>query len=145
MRISEESSDVCCSDRRLSKRNAMLQNGLAAAQRICALLDQKPEIVDAPGARPLTIAGGAVRFENVSFSYGGAKAALHDVSLEAPAGRTVALVGASGAGKSTILHLLPRFYDPAAGPHGGRVTIGCQDLRGVTLDPPPRAIGPVRQ
>jgi subfamily B ATP-binding cassette protein MsbA len=127
--------------KRLSKLNAMLQNGLAAAQRIFALLDRQPEIVDAPDARPLAIAGGTVHFENVSFSYDGAKAALHGITLEAPAGKTVALVGASGAGKSTILNLIPRFYDPEA----GRVTIDGQDLRHVTLDSLRGAIGLVSQ
>src|SRR3546814_9844494 len=66
---------------------------------------------------------------------------LHDVSQEAPAGRTGALGGASGAGKSTILNLIPRFYDPAA----GRVTVDGQDLRGVTLDSLRGAIGLVSQ
>src|SRR3546814_6555981 len=75
------------------------------------------------------MAGGRVRFEKVSFSYDETKPALHEVSLEAPAGKTVALVGASGAGKSTVLNLIARFYDPDA----GRVTIDEQDLRHVTL------------
>jgi subfamily B ATP-binding cassette protein MsbA len=119
----------------------MLQNGLAAAQRIFALLDQAPEIVDAPDAKPLRITGGSVRFETVHFSYDGAKAALHGVSLEAPAGKTVALVGPSGAGKSTILNLIPRFYDPES----GRVSIDGQDLRGVTLDSLRSAIALVSQ
>ncbi|HEY9536609.1 MAG TPA: ABC transporter ATP-binding protein [Kiloniellaceae bacterium] len=127
--------------KRLSKLNAMLQNGLAAAQRIFTLLDQAPEIVDAPDARPLAMAGGRVRFEKVSFSYDETKPALHEVSLEAPAGKTVALVGASGAGKSTVLNLIARFYDPDA----GRVTIDEQDLRHVTLDSLRGAIGLVSQ
>jgi subfamily B ATP-binding cassette protein MsbA len=127
--------------KRLSKLNAMLQNGLAAAQRVFALLDQAPEIVDAPDAKPLRIAGGNVRFEGVHFSYDGAKAALHGISLEAPAGRTVALVGPSGAGKSTILNLIPRFYDPES----GSVSIDGQNLRGVTLDSLRNAIGLVSQ
>jgi ATP-binding cassette, subfamily B, bacterial MsbA len=127
--------------KRLSKLNAMLQNGLAAAQRLFVLLDQQPQIVDAPDAKPLRIAGGSVRFEDVRFSYDGAKAALHGISLEAPAGRTVALVGPSGAGKSTVLNLIPRFYDPGA----GRVVIDGQDLRGVTLDSLRGAIALVSQ
>ncbi|MGF1593155.1 MAG: ABC transporter ATP-binding protein [Kiloniellaceae bacterium] len=127
--------------KRLSKLNAMLQNGLAAAQRIFALLDRAPEIVDAPEAKPLRVAGGSVRFEDAHFSYDRAKAALHGVSLEAPAGKTVALVGPSGAGKSTILNLIPRFYDPDA----GRVSIDGQDLRGVTLDSLRGAIALVSQ
>src|SRR3546814_8778087 len=87
------------------------------------------------------MAGGRVRFEKVSFSYDETKPALHEVSLEAPAGKTVALVGASGAGKSTVLNLIARFYDPDA----GRVTIDEQDLRHVTLDSLRGAIGLVSQ
>lgn len=116
--------------KRLSKLNALLQNGLAAAQRVFTLLDMPPHITDAPGARELRIDVGEVRFNDVHFSYDGAKAALHGVSLEAPGGKTVALVGPSGAGKSTILNLIPRFYDPES----GSVTIDGQDLREVTLD-----------
>ena len=127
--------------KRLSKLNGMLQNGLAAAQRIFALLDQEPHIVDAPDAKALQVAGGRVSFEGVHFSYDGAKAALHGVTLEAPAGKTVALVGPSGAGKSTILNLIPRFYDPET----GQVTIDGQDLRGVTLDSLRGAIALVSQ
>ncbi len=129
--------------KRLSKLNAMLQNGLAAAQRIFKLLDQVSVITDAPNASALHIDGGHVRFSNVQFSYdrAKAKAALHGVSLEAPAGKTVALVGPSGAGKSTILNLIPRFYDPEA----GSVTIDGQDLRDVTLDSLRHAIALVSQ
>jgi subfamily B ATP-binding cassette protein MsbA len=127
--------------KRLSKLNAMLQNGLAAAQRVFTMLDRQPEIVDAPDARPLAITGGAVRFETVSFSYDAAKPALRGVMLEAPAGKTVALVGPSGAGKSTVLNLIPRFYDPDA----GRVTIDGQDLRHVTLSSLRGAIALVSQ
>jgi len=127
--------------KRLSKLNAMLQNGLAAAQRIFALLDLSPEIVDAPDAQALQISVGEVRFSGVRFSYDGAKAALHGVSLEAPGGKTVALVGPSGAGKSTILNLIPRFYDPDQ----GSVTIDGQDLRRVTLDSLRGAIALVSQ
>ncbi len=127
--------------KRLSKLNAMLQNGLAAAQRIFALLDRPREITDAPDAKTLEITVGEVRFNNVTFSYDGAKAALYGVSLEAPGGKTVALVGPSGAGKSTILNLIPRFYDPEM----GSVTIDGQDLRGVTLDSLRHAIALVSQ
>ncbi len=127
--------------KRLSKLNAMLQNGLAAAQRIFALLDMPPHISDAPNAKALTIDIGEVRFNEVHFSYDGDKAALHGVSLEAPGGKTVALVGPSGAGKSTILNLIPRFYDPEA----GSVTIDGQDLRAVTLDSLRHAIALVSQ
>jgi subfamily B ATP-binding cassette protein MsbA len=127
--------------KRLSKLNAQLQNGLAAAQRVFALLDMPPQITDAPDARPLQVDLGEVRFNDVHFAYDSDKAALHGVSLEAPGGKTVALVGPSGAGKSTILNLIPRFYDPS----GGSVTIDGQDLRGVTLDSLRHAIALVSQ
>ena len=115
--------------KRLANLNASLQEGLAAAHRIFALLDQKPMIVDRPAAVPLVVKKGAIRFEGVRFGYGAGAVALHDITLEIPAGNTVALVGPSGAGKSTILNLIPRFYDVAA----GRVTIDGVDVRDVTL------------
>ena len=95
----------------LANLNASLQEGLAAAQRIFEVLDIEPTIRDLPGARPLRIAGGEIRFDDVRFGYVPGAAALDGVSLTIPAGRTVALVGPSGAGKSTILNLIPRFYD----------------------------------
>ena len=115
--------------KRLANLNASLQEGLAAAQRIFALLDQEQKVVDRPGARPLAVKAGIIRFEGVRFAYGPGKTALHDVTFEVPAGRTVALVGPSGAGKSTILNLIPRFYDVDA----GRVLIDGADVREVTL------------
>jgi len=116
--------------KRLAKLNANLQEGLAAAERVFDLLDQEPEIREKPGARPLTVEGGAIRFASVSFSYETGTAALNDVSLEVPAGRTAALVGASGAGKSTVLNLIPRFYDVDR----GTVSVDGQDVREVTMD-----------
>ena len=116
--------------KRLARLNANLQEGLAAAVRVFALLDREPEIRDRPDAVPLEVTGGAIRFENVIFAYEASGPALHDVTLEVPAGRTVALVGPSGAGKSTIMNLIPRFYDVAE----GRVTIDGQDLRALNLD-----------
>ncbi len=115
--------------KRLANLNASLQEGLAAAQRIFALLDSKPKVVDRPGARPLVLKRGAIRFEDVRFGYGSDKRALDGITLEVPAGKTVALVGPSGAGKSTILNLIPRFYDVEA----GRLTIDGADVRDVTL------------
>ncbi len=109
--------------------NAALQQGLVGARRCFELLDRKPEIADAPDARPLDIGRGEIRFEAVSFAYAGGPAALDGLTLTMPAGLTSALVGPSGAGKSTILNLIPRFYDPGA----GRVVIDGQDVRGVTL------------
>ncbi len=113
----------------LANLNASLQEGLAGAQRLFALLDLKPQIAERPEAKSLSIAGGRVRLENVSFSYDGAHPVLDGITLDVPAGSRVALVGASGAGKSTILNLIPRFYEAT----GGRVLIDGQDVRDVTL------------
>jgi subfamily B ATP-binding cassette protein MsbA len=113
----------------LANLNASLQEGLAGAQRIFALLDIKPTIVERVGAQPLVVRGGSVRLEDVRFSYDGDRHALERITLDVPAGKRVALVGASGAGKSTILNLIPRFYDAEA----GRVSIDGQDVRDVTL------------
>jgi subfamily B ATP-binding cassette protein MsbA len=128
--------------KRLAKLNASLQEGLAAAHRVFELMDRKPEIVDSPTAKPLVISGGEVRFDGVDFAYLGAKAAaLRTLTLSAPAGQTVALVGPSGAGKTTVLNLIPRFYDPTA----GTVTIDGQDVREVTLNSLRRQVALVSQ
>jgi ATP-binding cassette, subfamily B, bacterial MsbA len=113
----------------LANLNASLQEGLAAAQRIFEVLDIEPTIRDMHGARPLRIAGGEIRFEDVSFGYVPGVLAIDGISLSIPAGRTVALVGPSGAGKSTILNLIPRFFDVGS----GSITIDEQDIRSVTL------------
>jgi subfamily B ATP-binding cassette protein MsbA len=109
--------------------NSYLQEGLGAAERVFAMLDIEPQITDRAGARPLAVRGGAIRFERVAFAYSAGHPALSNLSLEVPAGKTVALVGPSGAGKSTILNLIPRFYDVES----GAVTIDGEDLREVTL------------
>jgi ABC-type multidrug transport system fused ATPase/permease subunit len=118
----------------LSQVYTTYQSGMAALDKIFALLDEQPDLVDKPGAaelpRPLR---GALDFEDVTFSYttetGGEKSALTDVTLHVPAGQTVALVGATGAGKSTLAKLAARFYDPTE----GRVLVDGQDLRDVTM------------
>ncbi len=115
--------------KKLANLNATLQEGLAAAERVFALLDTRPEITDRPRARPLDLTEGGVRFEDVRFAYAPGQPALDGVSLSIPAGRTAALVGPSGAGKSTILNLIPRFYDVGA----GRITIDGTDVRDATL------------
>jgi ATP-binding cassette, subfamily B, bacterial MsbA len=113
----------------LANLNASLQEGLAAAHRLFEVLDIEPDIRDAPDARPLHLAGGEIRFENVRFGYQPAVVALDDISLTIPAGSTVALVGPSGAGKSTVLNLIPRFYDVSE----GSIAIDGQDVRSLTL------------
>lgn len=119
----------------------VLHEGLAAAERIFAVLDTEATIRDRPEAVPLEIMGGEIRFEHVDFNYGEGSPALHDVNFTVPAGKRIALVGASGAGKSTILNLILRFYDP----NGGRLLIDGQDLRDVTIDSLRRAIAFVGQ
>ncbi|MFN4312612.1 MAG: ABC transporter ATP-binding protein [Ferrovibrio sp.] len=125
----------------LANLNTALQEGLAAAERIFGLLDIKPKITEAADAKPLAIAGGEIRLEQVSFRYNADKTALQDISLVVPRGRKAALVGASGAGKSTLLNLVPRFYDASA----GRVLIDGQDVRTVTLDSLRRSVALVSQ
>jgi ATP-binding cassette, subfamily B, bacterial MsbA len=105
--------------------------GLAAAERIYEIIDEKPAIVDRPSARPLTVKSGALVFDKVAFSYATAagRLAVENFSLAIPGGKTAALVGASGAGKSTIINLVPRLFDVDA----GRILIDGQDVRDVTL------------
>ena len=115
--------------KRLAKLNAQFQSGLASADRVFELLDIEPSIVDRPGAKPLQVEHYGIRFDGVHFAYADDKPALRGITLEVPAGTTVALVGASGAGKSTVLNLIPRFYDVGS----GAVTIGGTDVRDATL------------
>jgi subfamily B ATP-binding cassette protein MsbA len=114
----------------LTKLNAQLQVGLAAAERVLAVLDTPPAITDRPGA--VTVPADAshdIRFTGVRFSYDGEKEALEGVDIIVPAGRTVALVGASGSGKTTVLNLIPRFYEVT----DGSVTVAGYDVRDLTL------------
>ena len=137
--------------RRLARLNANLQSGLAAAERVFANLDIEPEIVDRPGARPMAPGAGGVRLDDVVFAYspgnsGAAPAPAlgrdgAGVTLDVPAGKTVALVGPSGAGKTTVLNLIPRFFDVDS----GAVLIDGQDVRGVTLASLRARIGLVSQ
>ena len=118
-----------------------IKQGLADIETMFELLGREPEIEDAPDARPLVVTEGAVRFENVRFSYDPDREILKGVDFEVPAGRTVAIVGPSGAGKSTISRLLFRFYDVSE----GRILIDGQDVRTVTQESLRAAIGIVPQ
>ncbi len=110
-------------------------------ENMFTLLSRKPEIEDRPGAAPLAVRSGTIRFDNVSFAYEEARPILKGLSFEVPAGHNVAIVGPSGAGKSTISRLLFRFYDVT----GGRILIDGQDIRDVTQVSLRAAIGMVPQ
>ncbi|MDX6508068.1 MAG: hypothetical protein QOG06_2712, partial [Gaiellaceae bacterium] len=112
----------------LSQLYGTFLSATAALDKIVDVLDQRPEVVDRPGAEPLPSAVGHVVFEDLRFGYGDGPEVLHGLGLDVPAGTTVALVGHTGAGKSTIAKLLARFYDPRE----GRITIDGHDLRDVT-------------
>lgn len=115
--------------RRLVRLANTVYAASAGAERVCELLDQEPAVVDSPNAQRLPRARGAIRFDHVSFTYPGSeKPALNDVSFTADPGEVIALVGSSGAGKSSIVKLLLRFYDPDA----GSVRIDGRDLRTLT-------------
>jgi len=116
--------------RALGSLSGRINEGLAAAESFYDLIDEKPTITDKPDARPLQVTSGTVRFDGVGFAYEGTGVqAISDFTLTVPGGRTVALVGRSGAGKSTVLNLVPRLFDAAE----GRITIDGQDIRDVTL------------
>ncbi|PWR21506.1 ABC transporter permease [Zavarzinia aquatilis] len=127
--------------RSLSTLNNTWQEGLAAADRVFAMLDVKPKVADAPDAPDIAVARAEIVFEDVHFAYNDGTPALKGVSLTVPAGKTVALVGPSGGGKSTTINLIPRFYDPT----GGRILIDGQDIKGVTLASLRRAMALVAQ
>jgi subfamily B ATP-binding cassette protein MsbA len=116
--------------------------GLAAAERFYELLDEKPTVVDRPGALPLAVKAGAIDFDNVGFSYATATVpAVIGLSLAVPGGKTVALVGRSGGGKSTVINLVARLFDVSS----GGILIDGQDLRDVTLASLRQAIAIVSQ
>lgn len=115
--------------RRFSRVMNVIQQAAAASERIFEILDTEPEVVEKPGAVELPPVKGDVHFETVQFAYSSGETVLHDFDLKIEPGMTVALVGASGAGKTTVANLLARFYDPQA----GRIVVDGYDLRDVTL------------
>ena len=129
--------------KKLSRVNASLQQSMAASERIFEILDLHSEIVDRPGATPLAPPSRGISFDDVSFAYDDDRnhRILRGVSLEVPAGEMVAIVGRSGAGKTTLVNLLPRFYDVT----GGAITIDGVDIRDVALSSLRSQIGIVTQ
>lgn len=127
--------------RAISMLWAQLQSSIAGAERIFELLDERPRIKDAPDAAPLVMRDGRVELREVEFSYEPQTPVLQGLSLVAEPGQTVALVGPTGTGKTTVISLLERFYDI----HGGAVTIDGQDVRSVTQESLRRNISIVLQ
>lgn len=127
--------------RKLANLNAVVQQGLAATERLFDVIDLRPSIVDRPDAKAPDRMTGAVSLVDVDFAYHPGAPALDGVSIEIPAGHTVALVGPSGAGKSTVLNLIPRFYDV----DGGSVRIDDVDIRDLALESLRRQIALVSQ
>lgn len=125
----------------VSSMNSGVQMGLAAATRLYTLLDEKPKITDAPNAKIPENVKGEISFENVKFSYVEDKIALNDINLKIPAGKTVALVGHSGGGKSTIMSMILRFYDP----NFGAIKLDGEDIRNLNLKSLRRSMSVVSQ
>ncbi len=121
---------------------AQMSSAGASAKRIFEILDTRNEVADKPGATGLSAVNGRVTFDHVTFRYfGGGEPVLNDVDFEVHPGQTVALLGATGSGKSSIINLIPRFYDPSA----GRVLIDGRDVRDVTIESLRAQIGIVLQ
>jgi ATP-binding cassette, subfamily B, heavy metal transporter len=118
-----------------------IKQAIIDIEKMFEVLSRKPEVRDVPGAKPLIVTSGHVRFDNVRFSYDPERPILKGLSFEVPAGKTVAIVGPSGAGKSTISRLLFRLYDVS----GGQILIDGQDIRNVTQDSLRASIGMVPQ
>lgn len=127
--------------RRLMQFAQQYEDGMSGFERFVEIMNTKSSIVDSPGAVELSDVRGDVAVENVSFSYNGGEKVLSDISLEIPAGKMIALVGPSGGGKTTLCHLIPRFYDVSA----GRITVDGKDIREVTLHSLRSNIGIVQQ
>lgn len=109
----------------ISKNVAKLQSKLASAERAFDLMDEPPEVIERPDAKPLRRAKGEVAFQKVSFAYQGEQLALEDITFQVPAGTRVGIAGRTGAGKSTLVNLLTRFYDPTS----GQILLDGVDLR----------------
>ena len=127
--------------KRLANFAEMYLLGMAGFGRFCEIMDIEPDIRDLPDAVPLKEVKGHIHFEDVSFAYEGGDTILSHIDLDIPAGKTLALVGPSGGGKTTLCHLIPRFYETRA----GRITIDGQDIRQVRLKSLRENVGIVQQ
>ncbi len=127
--------------KRLTRVIAGIQKALAAGDRVFAVFDMEEEIKDLPGAEPLPKISGNVEFDNVSFAYTGDEVVLKDLKFNIGPGQVVALVGSSGAGKSTVASLIPRFYDVTE----GSIKIDGRDIRNVTMTSLREQVGIVPQ
>ncbi len=127
--------------KKLSRIHVLNQQALSAGDRIFEILDEKITVVEAANAAILKPFASEVVFRNINFSYDGAKPILENISLNAKKGQIIAVVGPSGAGKTTLVNLIPRFYDPAS----GKILIDGQDIKTVTLDSLRRQVGLVSQ
>ncbi len=119
----------------------MFQKGYSGFKRFIEVLDTQPDITDSPDAKPLKHVEGNILFRDVSFSYNSSESVLEHISIHIDPGKTVALVGPSGGGKTTLCSLLPRFYDVT----GGSIEIDGQDIRSITLSSLRNSIGIVQQ
>jgi ATP-binding cassette subfamily B multidrug efflux pump len=127
--------------RRLGWVIAAITQAVASGERVFEILDARSEVEDAPGAVPLGPVRGQIRFQQVSFAYFGRHQVLKDIDFEARPGQVIALLGATGSGKSSVINLIPRFYDPTA----GRILLDGQDIRHVTVSSLRQQIGIVLQ
>lgn len=117
------------------------QRTVASSDRIFEILDTKADVSDKPGAKPIPKIAGAVKFDKVAFAYDGKHPVLEDIDLDVKPGETIAVLGGTGSGKSSLINLIPRFYDVMA----GRILIDGKDIRDVTVDSLRRQIGVVSQ
>ncbi|MGI5850434.1 MAG: ABC transporter ATP-binding protein, partial [Christensenellales bacterium] len=115
--------------RKFAQFMEQFSSGMAGFHRFCELMDEEPEITDAPGAKELKNIQGCIEFKGVSFSYNDRTKVLKDINLKIDAGKTLALVGPSGGGKTTLCHLIPRFYEASS----GSIMIDGKDIKDVTL------------
>jgi ATP-binding cassette subfamily B protein len=127
--------------RRASKSVQRSAKALAAAERVVEVLETEPELTDRPHARPAPVLAGRIGFEDVAFAYADGQTVLDDVAFDIEAGSTVAIVGETGSGKSTLVSLVPRLFDPLR----GRITVDGMDVRDLTLESLRSQISVVRQ